>query len=287
LALPDIDVGVPTILIVDDRPDNLFVMQAVFEDSPTYKVVTASSGFEAIELVKKIDLALILLDIQMPGMDGYQTAAAIKELERGKDVPIMMVSAIYKEDPHILQGYSAGAIDYIAKPFNPDILKAKVDIFANLYIKSRQISLQNRYLLEAEKALRDAKNIKAVIETMPVGVIVADKAGVIYQINREAARIWGGAKLVDINHYNEYVGWRLEDGEPIKSHEWPLARAIEKGETSQYEIILIQSFDGTRKTILNSAAPIRNEAGEISGAVDVMQDITQQENPEKIIRKGA
>ena len=262
-------------------------MQAVFEDSPTYKVVTASSGFEAIELVKKIDLALILLDIQMPGMDGYQTAAAIKELERGKDVPIMMVSAIYKEDPHILQGYSAGAIDYIAKPFNPDILKAKVDIFANLYIKSRQISLQNRYLLEAEKALRDAKNIKAVIETMPVGVIVADKAGQIYQMNKEAARIWGGKKLVDINHYNEYVGWRPQDGKPIKSHEWPLARAIEKGETSQFETILIQSFDGTKKTILNSAAPIRSDSDEISGAVDVMQDITHQEDPEKIIRKGA
>jgi len=262
-------------------------MQAVFENSSTYNVVTATSGLEAIEIVKKTDLALILLDIQMPGMDGYQTSAAIKKLERGKDVPIMMVSAIYKEDPHILQGYAAGAIDYIAKPFNPDILKAKVDIFANLYIKSRQISLQNRYLLEAEKALRDAKNIKAVIETMPVGVIVADKAGVIYQINREAARIWGGAKLVDINHYSEYVGWRQEDGEPIKSHEWPLARAIEKGKTSQYEIILIQSFDGTKKTILNSAAPIRNEAGEISGAVDVMQDITHQENPRKIIRKGA
>ena len=262
-------------------------MQAVFEGSPTYNVVTASSGFEALEIVKKTDLALILLDIQMPGMDGYETAAEIKKLERGKDVPIMMVSAIYKEDPHILQGYSAGAIDYIAKPFNPDILKAKVDIFANLYIKSRQIILQNRYLLEAEKALRDAKNTQAVIETMPVGVIVADKAGVIYQINKEAARIWGGTKLVDINHYNEYVGWRPEGGEPIKSHEWPLARAIEKGETSQYEIILIQSFDGTKKTILNSAAPIRNEADEISGAVDVMQDITHQENPQKIIRKGA
>jgi len=253
-------------------------MQAVFENSSTYNVVTANSGLEAIEIVKKTDLALILLDIQMPGMDGYQTSAAIKKLERGKDVPIMMVSAIYKEDPHILQGYAAGAIDYIAKPFNPDILKAKVDIFANLYIKSRQISLQNRYLLEAEKALRDAKNIKAVIETMPVGVIVADKAGVIYQINKEAARIWGGTKLVDINHYNEYVGWRPENDQPIQSHEWPLARAVEKGETSHYEIILIRSFDGTKKTILNSAAPIRNDAGEISGAVDVMQDITNQEN---------
>src|SRR5438045_2092399 len=172
-------------------------MTAVFEESRDYNILTASSGFEAIEIVKNTDLALILLDIQMPGMDGYQTAKAIKELERGKDVPIMMVSAIYKEDPHILQGYSAGAIDYIAKPFNPDILKAKVDIFANLYIKSRQIIAQNRYLLEAEKALRDAKNTRAVIETMPVGVIVADKTGKMYQMNREAARIWGGTKLVE------------------------------------------------------------------------------------------
>jgi len=262
-------------------------MTAVFEESRDYNILTASSGFEAIEIVKNTDLALILLDIQMPGMDGYQTAKAIKELERGKDVPIMMVSAIYKEDPHILQGYSAGAIDYIAKPFNPDILKAKVDIFANLYIKSRQIIAQNRYLLEAEKALRDAKNTRAVIETMPVGVIVADKTGKIYQMNREAARIWGGTKLVDINHYNEYKGWRPDNGERIQSHEWPLARAIEKGETSQFEIIVIQSFDGTKKTILNSAAPIRSEAGEISGAVDVLQDITQQENPQKFIRKGA
>jgi PAS domain S-box-containing protein len=287
LGLTDIDVGTPTILIVDDRPDNLFVMQAVFDGSSTYNVITASSGLEAIEIVKKTDLALILLDIQMPGMDGYETAAAVKKLERGKDVPIMMVSAIYKEDPHILQGYSVGAIDYIAKPFNPDILKAKVDIFANLYIKSRQIRMQNQYLLEAEKVLREAKNTRAVIETMPVGVIVADKTGVIHQINREAVKIWGGTKLVDINHYNEYVGWRPEDGEPIKSHEWPLARAVEKGETSQFEIILIQSFDGTKKTILNSAAPIRSETGEISGAVDVMQDITHQEDPQKIIRKGA
>jgi len=110
---------------------------------------------------------------------------------------------------------------------------------------------------------------------------------VIYQFNKEAARIWGGAKMVDINHYNEYVGWRSEDGQPLQSHEWPLARAIEKGETSQFEIILIQSFDGTKKTILNSAAPIRSETDEISGAVDVMQDITHQEDPEKIIRRGA
>jgi PAS domain S-box-containing protein len=134
------------LLIVDDRPENLLALQAVLEGSTNYQVVTASSGPEALERVKQMDFALILLDLQMPGMDGYQTAAEIKKLERGKDIPIMMVTAIYKEDPHVLKGYEAGAIDFITKPFHPDILRAKIAIYASLHLKSRQ--------LEADKKLR-------------------------------------------------------------------------------------------------------------------------------------
>ena len=271
-----IDIGQTNILIVDDRPDNLLVMEAVLHDVPGYNILTASSGFEAIEIVQKTDLALILLDIQMPDMDGYETAKAIKKLERGKDVPIMMVTAIWREDPHVIKGYQAGAIDYMAKPFNPEILKAKVDVYANINIKSRQIVAQTRYLTEAEKALREEKNTRAVIETMPVGVIVVDKDGKISQMNGEARRIWGGEELVEINHYSEYHGWWPENGQPIKSHEWALGRAIEQGAISRYEIINIMSFDGAKKTVLNSAAPIRGSQAEIIGAVDVMQDITRQ-----------
>jgi CheY-like chemotaxis protein len=133
------------ILVVDDRPANIMTLQAVFDGLPGYQLVSASSGPEAIERVKATEFALILLDIQMPGMDGFETAKRIKELENGKDVPIMMVTAIFKEDPHILKGYSVGAIDYICKPFNPEVLKAKVNIYANLYIKSHQLMvLQNK-----------------------------------------------------------------------------------------------------------------------------------------------
>lgn len=98
--------GPANILIVDDRPDNLLVMKAVLEGSPDYMIRTASSGAEAIELVKQMDFALILLDIQMPVMDGYETAVEIKKLERGKDIPIVMITAIFREEPHILKGYS-------------------------------------------------------------------------------------------------------------------------------------------------------------------------------------
>jgi CheY-like chemotaxis protein len=139
MLAPADNIGLPNILVVDDRADNLLVLEAILTDSREYNVVTAASGFEAIELVKVRDFAAILLDIQMPVMDGYETSTRIKALERGKDIPIIMVTAIFKEDPHILQGYAAGAIDYVGKPFNPDILKAKVGVYANLYLKSRLV----------------------------------------------------------------------------------------------------------------------------------------------------
>ena len=275
------------ILIVDDRPANIVAMEAVLHEIPEYRLFTASSGSEAIQLVNTVDFALILLDVQMPDMDGFETAKRIKQLERGRDVPIILVTAIYTEDPHVLRGYTAGAIDYVGKPFNPDILKAKVGVYANLYLKSRQILLQNKYLLEAEKAMRERHSIEAILETMPVGVIAADKTGKIFEINREASRIWGGRPLVGIEDYGQFKGWWPKTGKPIQPHEWGLARAIEKGETSQYEIIDIQTFDGQRKTVVSSAAPIRDNGGVITGAVDILQDITRQQEFEALLAKRA
>jgi CheY-like chemotaxis protein len=129
------------VLVVDDRDDNLMVMEAVLKEIPGCRIARATSGTAAIGLVEKMEFALILLDIQMPGLDGYETAQRIKQLPNGKDVPIMMVSAIYTEDPHILKGYLAGAVDYVPKPFNPEILKAKVGVYLNLYKKARALEL--------------------------------------------------------------------------------------------------------------------------------------------------
>jgi len=125
------------VLVVDDRDENLMVMEIALRDMPGCNIVSAKSGEQAIDLVKKMDFALILMDIQMPILDGYETAQRIKQLPNGKDIPIMMVSAIYTEDPHILKGYLAGAVDYIPKPFNPEILKAKIGIYLKLYRKAR------------------------------------------------------------------------------------------------------------------------------------------------------
>ena len=272
--------GPANILIVDDRPDNILVLKAVLEGSPDYTFTTASSGLEALELVKQIDFALILLDIQMPGMDGYETAVEIKKLERGKNVPIVMVTAIFREDPHILKGYAVGAIDYIAKPFNPDILKAKVGVYTSLYLKSRQ----NAYLQEVERLLRQEGNAKIILETMPIGVIVVDQSGAIQQLNQEARQIWGVGTAA-LRDYKDYSGWWPNTGQPIQRDEWAIARAIDKGETTVCEIIQVQGLHRTKKTVLNSAIPLRNQ-GQITGAVDIMQDISGQRHVEAELGKS-
>src|SRR5690349_17195729 len=110
-----------SLLLVDDHPSNLIVLEAVLSD-PSYDLVKAHSGQEALDLVNERDFALILLDVQMPGMDGFETARQIKKLERGKDVPLIFLTAIFKEDPFVRRGYEMGAIDYFGKPFDPEVL---------------------------------------------------------------------------------------------------------------------------------------------------------------------
>jgi len=272
--------GPANILIVDDRPENLLVMTAVLEGPADYKITTASSGPEAIELVKRMDFALILLDIQMPVMDGYETALEIKKLERGKNLPIVLVTAIFREDPHVLKGYEVGAIDYIAKPFNPDILRAKVGVYTNLYLKSRQ----NAYLQEAERLLREEGNAQIILETMPIGVVVADKSGAIQQLNQEARRIWGLGTTA-LGNYKDCSGWWPNTGRPIQRDEWAIARAIDRGETTLCEIVQVQCSDKTKKIVLNSAVPLLNQ-GQITGAVNIMQDISSQHHVQTELAKS-
>lgn len=277
-------VGPVNILLVDDKPANLLALEAVLTNTSNYTIVTAASGSEAIELVKRTDFAAILLDVQMPIMDGYETAAAIKRLERGKGVPIIMVTAIYTEDPHVLKGYEVGAIDYIAKPFNTDILKAKVDIYASLYIKS----LQSEFLFEAERFLRDEGNARTILEMMPIGVIVANPSGVIEQMNLEARNIWGGQTPVPEEYHSGYKarrGWWLPDNRPVEPHEWAIARAMEKNEPTSCEVVQIQCLDGSRKVVLNTAVPIVRDSL-LLGAVDVMQDITAHQGVIDVLVKS-
>jgi len=119
------------ILLVDDHPENLIALQAVL-DSPEYHLVKARNGMEALKLLLKEDFGLILLDVQMPGLNGFETAAMIRERPKTRHIPIIFITAVNKTEADAARGYSLGAIDYIIKPFEPDILRTKVAALTEL-----------------------------------------------------------------------------------------------------------------------------------------------------------
>ncbi|NEA41367.1 response regulator [Streptomyces sp. SID11385] len=129
------------ILLVDDRPENLLALEAILS-ALDQTLVRASSGEEALKALLTDDFAVILLDVQMPGMDGFETAAHIKRRERTRDIPIIFLTAINHGPHHTFRGYAAGAVDYISKPFDPWVLRAKVSVFVDLYKKNCKLKDQ-------------------------------------------------------------------------------------------------------------------------------------------------
>jgi CheY-like chemotaxis protein len=129
----------PKILIVDDRPENLLALEAILQGLG-HELIKAHSGEEALKRLLSEDFALILLDVQMPGMDGFETATHIKQRERTRDVPIVFLTAIDGEAHQAFRGYAAGAVDYLSKPFDPWVLRAKVGVFIELYERRRELA---------------------------------------------------------------------------------------------------------------------------------------------------
>ena len=135
----------PVVLIVDDRPENLLALEAVIE-SLDITVRRADSGEAALRHLLTEDVAIIILDVQMPGLDGFETAAHIKGREKTKRIPIIFLTALSIGTDHMLRGYDAGAVDYVAKPFEPEVLRAKVSVFLDLHRHERVIEQQKALL---------------------------------------------------------------------------------------------------------------------------------------------
>ncbi len=154
------------ILIVDDEPRNLAVLETVLTDLP-YHLIRAGSADEALLALIDDEFALLILDISMPGMSGFELAQMIKTRKKTAHVPIIFLTAFYNEDQHALEGYSTGAVDYLHKPVNPAILRSKVSVFADLYRKNREIGLTNRALVaEIEERRKIEEQLRNLNETL-------------------------------------------------------------------------------------------------------------------------
>jgi len=157
------------ILLVDDHPENLLALEAVLAPLGA-RIVKANSGTEALKALLQEDFAVILLDVQMPELDGFETAELIRARERTRTVPLIFVTAISKEARHVFKGYAAGAVDYLFKPLNPVVLRSKVEVFIELYERGRTISRREELL-------------RATFEDAPIGMARADAAGRLRLVN--------------------------------------------------------------------------------------------------------
>jgi PAS domain S-box-containing protein len=171
----------PRVLVVDDDERNLLAIRTVLEDLAD--VVEARSGEEALRHLLRGEFAVILLDVYMPGMDGYETAQIIREREQTKRIPIVFLSAVNKETEHLMRGYAMGAVDYVFKPVDPVVLRSKVAVFVDLFAMTREIQRKarqeqalldenlraNAELLRAEQELRRAEQRQAaIIQSLPI-----------------------------------------------------------------------------------------------------------------------
>jgi len=170
------------ILIVDDEPKNLTVLETILDD-PDYRLVRAETADEALLALVSEPFALLILDIRLPGMTGFELAELVKQRKKTAHVPIIFLTAYYNEDQHVLEGYGTGAVDYLLKPVNPHILRSKVAVFAELYRKSREAALANDALTsEVAERRRAEEQLREINDTLEQRV--AERTEELEQANR-------------------------------------------------------------------------------------------------------
>src|SRR5690606_23547487 len=178
------------ILIVDDRPENIYSLKKLLE-SKDFSVDTALSGEEALKKVLRNDYALIILDVQMPLMDGFEVAETLSGFNKTKDIPIIFLSAVSTNNKFISRGYESGGIDYVVKPFDPEILLLKVNSFVKLYQQTKELQ-ETQNALRAEIDIRTkvqsehkerVKELQNTLEALPLTAFTANEEGEIEFVN--------------------------------------------------------------------------------------------------------
>lgn len=275
------------ILLVDDRAENLRALEAVLE-SPAYNLVKAESGVEALRQVLLHDFAAILLDVQMPEMDGFETATLIRKRHKSRHIPILFVTAISKEEPYVCKGYSVGAVDYIFKPFDPDVLRAKINVFVDLFRKSRQIERQAKLLRQSEKRerdrqladlkLRSERRYRNLADSIAQIVWTANARGRLNYVNRRGIDYAGTAVgvrqhlLRDLVHPQDHgrarVRWRT---------------ALREGGAFSFEARLKRDADQAYRWHLIQVVPESDADGVFAGWLGTATDIDDQKRIEQAL----
>jgi PAS domain S-box-containing protein len=279
------------ILLVDDRAENLLALEAILEPLGE-RTVRAHSGDEALKCLLTDDVAVILLDVQMPGLNGFETAELIKSRERTRYIPIIFLTAISKDEAYVFRGYSVGAVDYMSKPFQPDVLRSKVAVFVDLYRKQRQLKEQERLLHEAAvrqielehraRFLAQEARTAQIVSTALDAIVVLDVERRIEVFNGAAERMFGSPAA-------DVIGSRVELVISDEQLDHALTMASNGGSDAKRSEL--HSLTGYRRSTgeqfpLEISVSCLDVAGDRSYAI-IARDVTDRLRAEEALRTQA
>ena len=255
------------ILIVDDYKENLVAMRS-FLDSPEYNIILASSGEEALKKLLSVEIALILLDIKMPGLDGFETAKYIKEREKTRHIPIIFITGHSGDSKLVFDGYASGAVDYIFKPGDPVILRSKVSVFVDLYKKNKALQL-------AEEKYR------SIFENAVEGIYQVSIDGRYINVNPALAKILKCESAQELLEHVEVPNLYVNP----KRHSELLEILEGKGFAADFESEL-RCRDYTLIWVCENARALRSSTGVLTGYEGFLVDITTRKKSAQRLKKS-
>ena len=281
------------ILLVDDQPENLLALEAILGNLGE-NLVQATSGEEALRCLLYDDFAVILLDVQMPEMDGFEVATLIRRRQRSRETPIIFLTAFSTTEQFMFQGYALGAVDYLIKPIAPNILRSKVQVFVELFKKTEALR-QKTEALEQKATQLAATNTKLQLSEerfrslstcSPVGVFVTDVAGRCIYTNPRLQAVCGFAALSETNQ-DWLQAIHLDDRERAIAT-WSLYLQTAQEYSQEFRL---QTHDGSLHWVQIRSARMHSEQGRFLGHVGTIEDITERKQAEsanaQIIREQA
>lgn len=273
----------PAILVVDDQSSNLIAMEAIFDGEPV-ELVKATSGQEALKILLQRDFALVLLDVQMPMLDGFEVAEIMRSNPRTESTPIIFLTALSKEQRYIFRGYETGAVDYLFKPLEPEILRSKVRVFLELDRKNRSLRESLRLLQE------ERDNNQVLLSSLSEGLLGITQSGNVFYANPTAERLLSAS-------FRDLIGRRLSDifvlygenGEPADWHLAELMASCARGERTARDDLFLRR-DGVDVAVEISASPLQPDEHArqgMAGLVVVFRDVSSRRHNEKALTRKA
>lgn len=264
------------VLIVDDHREDLMALEAILA-APERNVITASSGNEALDIALKQDLALILLDVQMPEMDGFEVVKQLRKTRRTRAIPVIFVTASSREEQYVTRGYECGAVDHLFKPVDQQVLEAKVSVFLELDMEKRKL----QQAVVQMKRLKDEN--ERLLQALGEGVIGADAQGRITFCNDAAVALLERDIRIEQDRVEDLLFFDRTGGQRWSWSDSPVFECTYEGETWRSGPPFYINTENGPRALEASANPVNQPDEPFSGVVLVLRDVTGREtDPERL-----